>query len=707
MKRDITGLSFYFRGEQNKMKAIRTQEGGFYPQIDGLSFSDNFVYYSSLLGASKNYAAYQTGVGAHDYLYSNNIFNPTKDGKTSNVIEHALNMLEKAAANERRKENHYIEALRKKFPNNEWLKKKDQNYELLIMQLNSASKRNDLLQKELDAEYKRWSNYMENYSEVEKKKRRYLKASVGKDKELAKQKKAEYDAARRAFVGSSELRKVGEFEKTLLTNWNKNTNSIANMIKTIVIEKFGQSLFKMQDGKLVFDQAKITLLIKELSVRIYETLLFESGWKDSSGTSKKRNWLIKNLDNVVNKAFQTNDADAIIKSLESTAITNSHVGSILQNYANSGYSSISGEQIAKRLNENNQTLNRLRQFAKKAYIKATGDSKANRGSKRYKEWIKNNPQFSDRELIKNSLAIESIKVQAYYTSEDRALERLAFMGASAALEGSGHNTKSDIEAGVLTIEMELDDEDFKTRLSQEQEKIFNSSLRKFQNLKVDSSSEGFSSNYETFLKLRQEQLDNLQAFKETLTQEQLDIAEALTYFNIHTSVKDQTGNLYKEMGAGFYGGSIGKNDNALSALENIKNLYEKSGTSISESDLIWLKTAILNSGSRLMGAKNKSSLEAYFSMFASYLMFDDAYNIVEDAFDDLHQKYSTNLPDIHLYVINTQMIPLSYMLTKIHEELKKFSLTLKDYQNSGNKGVVRTIISGYSGKENPGYTEKD
>lgn len=54
------------------------------------------------------------------------------------------------------------------------------------MQLNSASKRNDLLQKELDAEYKRWSNYMENYSEVEKKKRRYLKASVGKDKELAK-----------------------------------------------------------------------------------------------------------------------------------------------------------------------------------------------------------------------------------------------------------------------------------------------------------------------------------------------------------------------------------------------------------------------------------------------------------------------------------------------------------------------------------------
>lgn len=614
-------------------------------------------------------------------------------------------MLEKAAANEYSKEIRYIEALRKKFPDNTWLKQGTTDYTTLIIQLNSALKKSNLLQQELNAEYERWKVYMENYTTVERKKRKYLKAVQTQSDDI-KEKKAQYDAARRQFVGSSTLAKVGEFEKNFMKNWNKNGASIVNMIRDIVLDKFGSSLFKMKDGKLILNGAEITLLVKEIASRIYETLLFENGWTKASGTSKKRTWLTHSLDKIIDKTFQTDDTEKIVESLKNISVTNTHIGTILQNYSASGYSSVTGQQIAQALQNNNSTLNRLRQYAKKAYVKATGDTKANRGTKRYKEWIKNNPQFSDSELMRQALAMEDISVQVYYASEDRALTNFLGAGISAALQGSGHNTKSDIEAGLLTIETTTDLSNFQARLAQQQQEIFNKAMQKMETLKVDASAEGYTENYEIFLAMRQEQLELLEQFKQTLTQEELEIAEALTYFNIHTSVKDQTGNIYNEMGAGFHGGAIGKNDSALSALENVKNLYLKSGNAIEEKDLIWLKTAILNSGSGLIGAKNKSSLEAYFSMFVSYLMFDDAYNIVEDAFDENNEKYASNLPDIHLYVVNTQMIPLSYMLKKVHEELSKFSQTLRYYQNSGNQSMARTIINGYSASGNPGNRQK-
>ena len=75
------------------MKAKRTNNGGFYPIIDSLGINETFVYYSTLLGASKIPIARETGEAARRYLYKKNILNPSSDGKDSPVIDHALKML--------------------------------------------------------------------------------------------------------------------------------------------------------------------------------------------------------------------------------------------------------------------------------------------------------------------------------------------------------------------------------------------------------------------------------------------------------------------------------------------------------------------------------------------------------------------------------------------------------------------------------------
>ena len=95
---------------------------------------------------------------------------------------------------------------------------------------------------------------------------------------------------------------------------------------------------------------------------------------------------------------------------------------------------------------------------------------------------------------------------------------------------------------------------------------------------------------------REEQIKILLELEELLKLQEIDIAEALTYFNVHTSVKDQTGNLYLDKGSGFTGGALGKGDSALSFIDNIKNIYAHSGNNLSMTDLAWLKLAVLNAG---------------------------------------------------------------------------------------------------------------
>ena len=98
-----------------------------------------------------------------------------------------------------------------------------------------------------------------------------------------------------------------------------------------------------------------------------------------------------------------------------------------------------------------------------------------------------------------------------------------------------------------------------------------------------------------------------------------------------------------DKGSGFTGGAVGRDDSALSFIDNINKLYQHSGYDLGTADLAWLKNATLNAGKGLIGSRNKNALEGYFSMFVNFLMFDDAYNIVEDSFSDYLNNLQSNI----------------------------------------------------------------
>lgn len=94
----------------------------------------------------------------------------------------------------------------------------------------------------------------------------------------------------------------------------------------------------------------------------------------------------------------------------------------------------------------------------------------------------------------------------------------------------------------------------------------------------------------------------------------------------------------RERGIGFSGGAMGKDNNGFSVIDNILAMGKKAHVLDAQDDAEWLKFALINSGLGLLGFKNRSSLENYFSLFASYLMFDDAQLMVSQAFAESAQE---------------------------------------------------------------------
>lgn len=690
------------------MKAKRTNNGGFYPIIDSLGINETFVYYSTLLGASKIPIARETGEAARRYLYKKNILNPSSDGKDSPVIDHALKMLAQARDNERAKEMRYLEALQKMFPEEPFLKKESPDYYQLILFFNQALKNNDLLRNHLKAEAKRWTEYMNDYEKIEQAKRDWKNSTLDKNSKEFKDIAAEYHKIRRASVGTSTLRKVGNFEQDLMKRWKKNSSALANIVEDVVVKRFGSSLFKQDGNSIKLDNIRTNLLIKEISTRVYEQIILSDQWTLQKTASQKRNYIQKNFDILVEKMFPNKNDDDILKMLEKNAIENSHINSIIQTYKQNGIYSTKANDILQKLQQNVNETKKLktqaRKLSKRAYELST-NKKANIRSKEFKKWEELNQEYSEENIYKDLAIMTNISVQAYYTSEDRALAELAekSIGGYAFTQGASHNTKTDVEAGMLTIKIEPKFGEISSALEEKQAKMLEATEQKLRSLRVGASSEDYTENYMKFQAIREIQLNYIAEMQQLLDEEKIKLNQALEFFNIHTSVKDQAGNLYDETGAGFTGGSVGKEDSVLSFLENLFNLYRHSGTTLKETDLTWLRLAALNSGSGLIGSRNKNSLEAYFSMFVSYLMFDDAYNIVEDAFTANSIKSPSK--DIHLYVFNAMYVPLSYLLDKSHKELSKLSTQLKTYEARGNEGAARATLQTYSASGNPGNSK--
>ena len=166
----------------------------------------------------------------------------------------------------------------------------------------------------------------------------------------------------------------------------------------------------------------------------------------------------------------------------------------------------------------------------------------------------------------------------------------------------------------------------------------------------------------------------------------------------------------RERGIGFSGGAMGKDNNGFSVIDNILAMGKKAHILDVKDDAEWLKFALINSGLGLLGFKNRSSLENYFSLFASYLMFDDAQLMISQALAESAQEIgkTNSVQEIHLYVINGVYIPQSYILEELYKHMQEIKANGNFYKRNLSESTVRTQIYGYNvGSKYPGNTEED
>ena len=687
-----------------------TSNKAFYPELEDLQVGQQFVFYSSLLGATEEFNPYahQTGIMARDYLYkSHNILNPQSDTEASVVMQQAMFMLEKAWQFEEAKERYYINYLAQKFPESTIFKKTNIDFMDLILELNRIQKGAERAQQYIDYERKRWSDYREYFEEIEAKKEDFVKTKdLDKDDPLKKEAAGQYHAARSAHLGQSLQRKIGALDSEFFTSLDKNKNAIVNILKDVVINKFGSDLFIYKKDGLQIDYYKTAKLINVLIKMIYEQLLISSAWKGVRSSSRKRNAASKVADTIFGET--DNSRRAILDSLKKTSIGNEGIDELRQHLT-----SKQQKEIAERMKANQDKLKPLIHNLKNLYRKETGVSKIYEAS--FKKWMKSKGYDDNYEeqLLRELSIIENIKVDIWFESEESVMREHLIQGLDAVLNGNKHNLKSDIEAGQLVIEISVDTNTMNKEVSKAirdyEQKLWTTQQSFIQNMKVGADKKSYEQNYNKFVLARQEQLKILDELETLLRQQQIDVKDVLTYFNVHTSVKDQTGNLYLDKGSGFTGGAVGRDDSALSFIDNVNKLYQHSGYNLSTTDLAWLKNATLNAGKGLIGSRNKNALEGYFSMFVNFLMFDDAYNIVEDSFSDYLNNLQGNISvqDIHLYVFNGIYVPLSYMLKSIWNALKAFSKDMHRYTTNLNTGAARVSLTTYNVSGYPGYTEQD
>ena len=123
---------------------------------------------------------------------------------------------------------------------------------------------------------------------------------------------------------------------------------------------------------------------------------------------------------------------------------------------------------------------------------------------------------------------------------------------------------------------------------------------------------------------------------------------------------------YNEIG--FVSGSIGPN--LTDQLSNFQELFNAAGVGMSNTEMTWLETAIVNCSPAALGHGNMGAIEKYLSTMAGFAVFDEGaaeLQLIAKRAESFYQENSPKL--LHIYKLNGMYFPGSYMLTRIQENL--------------------------------------
>ena len=151
---------------------------------------------------------------------------------------------------------------------------------------------------------------------------------------------------------------------------------------------------------------------------------------------------------------------------------------------------------------------------------------------------------------------------------------------------------------------------------------------------------------------------------------------------------------------GFGGASLGPS--VQQQLSNLDFLFQQAGIKISDSDLKWLQSAVINcSPTSMFGEKNKSVIENYLSSLAAFAMFDEGgaeMQIIKDLKDKVTLREHSSPNILHLYRVNGIYIPGSVVLQRTIDELSKClqygTLAIQTTNRGAGVTIVNTMNEG-------------
>lgn len=307
------------------------------------------------------------------------------------------------------------------------------------------------------------------------------------------------------------------------------------------------------------------------------------------------------------------------------------------------------------------------------------------------------------QLLNELLATHS-KFTMYDETEYRSARGLQAILKTAIPEVVGKSLgKTDVsmlDIGQIQIEYNIDDNILSELLSDYDQNFENNYQVTRQQISHRVYNDKLFSQQNSF---------NLMAQTEAVSQAQKSLADSIANFPPNISLSNKSAreelenvfiidNSVKHSdfifnGKGFSGGSLGSG--IIEQINNICDFFELGG--ITPVDRNWLIFATLNCGNGLMGAHLRPSLEDYFSVVASMLLFRTGGLLADQISSEGQQYVSAN--NIHIFTLGPLYVPASYILLTTLEALQEAD-NLITRAAAGSKTVIRNNVT-----EKDKYTE--
>ena len=204
--------------------------------------------------------------------------------------------------------------------------------------------------------------------------------------------------------------------------------------------------------------------------------------------------------------------------------------------------------------------------------------------------------------------------------------------------------------------------------------------------------EDYKRNQEVYQQYIKERTAILNQLKQEINTLENSLTEFIDLIDIDETVKGfasiDSGQRASEFGSLFDGAKFGTT--VQDQVDILSEMVNSGGINFADAD--WLILALMNTGKGLIGRKNLPLLQTYLSGFASFLMFTDASNIVDNIVQYMDQSAGKQ-SKLHLYYLNTQYVPLSYILSQTKQRMMEFYNKSQNYLTSGTNIEITNSYS--------------